>query len=301
MSQSVQSDKNKLVVVKHNDLVEAAQQLTVLESRIVLTCISKINSKGSLSIEDKFVLSVSDIADLVGVNANHSYDELKQAVDRLAERWVYFTRPSKRYKVAKTRWVSFIGYMQREGAIELRFAYDILPFLSNLSRNFTQYKIENVLRFRSCYSVRLYELFCSWGKSERIVEIEWLRINLQLGDKYDRIDNFKEHVLDKPIADINKFSNMRVSYELIKRGRKVSAIKFMYSIIENLNNDLPIELTSTDKTDKYDGERIFGILKSDIERLALSGEDWYPAAIRLKSEQSMLRMQGEQLTLDVKW
>jgi hypothetical protein len=71
--------KEKLVVVKHNDLIDAAQQLSVIESRIILTCISRINSKEILDPNVKFVLSVEDIKDLVGVNGKSSYENLKEA------------------------------------------------------------------------------------------------------------------------------------------------------------------------------------------------------------------------------
>jgi hypothetical protein len=60
----------KMIVVKHNDLIDAAQRLSIYESRILLTCISRINSKGSLLHTDKFILTVEDVAELVGIDNN---------------------------------------------------------------------------------------------------------------------------------------------------------------------------------------------------------------------------------------
>ena len=220
----------KMIVVKHNDLIDAAQRLSIYESRILLTCISRINSKGSLLHTDKFILTVEDVAELVGIDSNSAYSELKKAVDRLAERWVYFIKPSDRVQEAKSRWVSYVAYIPNEGIIELYFAPHIIPLLSDISKDFTQYKIENVLNFQSMYSLRLYELMCRWGGKEKIVEIEWLKIHLEVGEKHDRIDNFKKWVIENPLEEINKFSNLKVTPEYIKRGRRIVSVKFLYSI-----------------------------------------------------------------------
>lgn len=220
----------KMIVVKHNDLIDAAQRLSIYESRILLTCIARINSKGSLLHTDKFILTVEDVAELVGIDSNSAYCELKKAVDRLAERWVYFLKPSDRIKEAKSRWVSYVAYIPHEGIIELYFAPHIIPLLSDISKDFTQYKIENVLNFQSMYSLRLYELMCRWGGKEKIVEIQWLKTHLEVGEKHDRIDNFKKWIIENPLQEINQFSNLKVTAEYIKRGRRIVSVKFLYSI-----------------------------------------------------------------------
>ncbi|NOQ13237.1 MAG: RepB family plasmid replication initiator protein, partial [Methyloprofundus sp.] len=175
---------NNLVVVKHNSVVEAGYQLSIYESRILLTCIAKINSMKPLTVEDRFELSVNDIADLVTLADKNIYQALKTAIDKLAERWVYIDTPTKKVKKLKTRWVSGIRYMNQEGVIQLTFAGDILPYLSQLSREFTQYRLENVLKFKSTYSIRIYELLCKWSGDEKTLTLEWLRDHFQLNDKY---------------------------------------------------------------------------------------------------------------------
>ena len=148
----VSKDKDKLVIVKHNDLIKAAYRLTILESRIILTCIAQVNSKGKLSADEKFSVRVEDIAELVdsGNNRDEMYANLKSALDRLADRWVYFLERSENTPMEmKTRWVSAIGYKPRDARIELFFSKHIIPFLSELSSNFTQYKLEYILNFKS--------------------------------------------------------------------------------------------------------------------------------------------------------
>jgi plasmid replication initiation protein len=224
--------KDKLVVVKHNDLIDAAQLLSVYESRIVLTCIAQIDSTKKLDANFKFTLSVSDIVDLIDVEGESAYSELKKAVERLAERWVYFLKPSTRVTEAKTRWVSYVGYVPAEGVIELYFAPHILPLLSDINKNFTQYKIINVLRFKSIYSFRLYELICRWNGKTKTIKIEEVKELLKIEDKYDRIDNFKKWIIEASLSEINKESNVTASCEYLKRGKRITHLKFDYVIIK---------------------------------------------------------------------
>ena len=219
---------DKLVVVKHNDLIDAAHRLSIYESRILLACIAKINSKEILDPSLKFTLTVENIADLVGVERNNAYAELREASDRLYQREIIFLQPSKRVSERRVRWVSQIDYIPNEGTIELFFTPSIVKLLSEITRDFTQYKLENVLKFKSSYSVRLYELLCRWGGKNKQVDLDWLRECLQIEDKYSRWDHFKDWVIEPAVRDINKFSNLNVTWVSVKQGRKITAIKFSY-------------------------------------------------------------------------
>ena len=220
----------KMVVVKHNDLIDAAQQLSVIESRIVLTCISRVNSKEVLDPSVKFSLSVEDIRDLLKVEGGSAYDNLRAAANRLAERWVILLKPSRRVTERKIRWVSEISYIPSEGTIELYFTPSISKLLSEITKNFTQYKLENVLGFKCSYSIRFYELFKRWGGTGKEVRLEDLQDLLELGDKYTRWDNFKKWVLIPAIQDINETSDVKVSWEQVHRGKRVSGIVFAYTL-----------------------------------------------------------------------
>ena len=182
---------SNLIVVKHNDVVEAGYQLSIYESRVLLTCIAQVNSMKPLMIDDKFEVSVNDVADLAKVNHKNAYKALNSAIERLAQRWVVIDTPSKEVKTLKTRWISGIRYMNQEGVIQLTFAGDMLPYLSQLSREFTKYRLENVLKFKSTYSIRIYELLCKWGGNEKVLTVDWIKEYFQLIDKYDRIGHFK--------------------------------------------------------------------------------------------------------------
>ena len=282
---------DKLIVVKHNDLIKAAQQLSLIESRIILTCIAHVNSKGALSKDDMFSLHISDIEDYLPEHSN-VYANVKDAVERLANRWVYLLAPSKRTQEMKTRWVHTVSLKENEGRIDLYFSPFITPFLSELSDNFTQYKLDSVMRFQSSYSIGFYELLKSSLSSECILTVEFIQEHFQLSVAYIRIDHLQDRVIKPAIADINKNSDMTISYEAIKKGRKITAFKFTFVLRESKKK--PTKKPAFDKT------RIDGVLKVDIERLAKVGESYAQAAMRIRMEQMILEKNGKPLTLDVK-
>lgn len=221
-------DINNLIVVKHNRIIEAEYSMGVCEQRILLTCISKIDSSKSMSENRIFSVSVDDIVDLVNVERSSAYPHLKKTCK------ILFTNTITVYLSDSpdplvTRWVDAVRYIEREGRIELRFTPEMIPFLTQLSRDFTKYKLSHVLKFKSAYSYRLYELLCCWGRSEHVVSVEWIREKFQLLDKYPKMADFKKDVIDVAVREISATSDIKVTYEQIKKGRNIIAFRFIYT------------------------------------------------------------------------
>ena len=59
------SKNDNLVVVKSNEVITASYKLTLNEQRIVLSCISKIDSMKELTKKDGVTIRVDEIKDLL--------------------------------------------------------------------------------------------------------------------------------------------------------------------------------------------------------------------------------------------
>jgi plasmid replication initiation protein len=221
-------DINNLTVVKHNRIIDTEYSMGVCEQRILLTCIAKIDSSKELPVNHIFTVSVDDIVDLVDVDKNSAYRHLKNTCDSLFTNIIHIELPGLQ-DIAKTRWVYMVRYIEKEGKVELRFTPEIIPFLTQISRDFTKYKLSHVLKFKSAYSFRLYELLCRWGHSEHVVSIDWLREKFKLLDKYERMVDFKNNVIDVAVKEISATSDIKVAYEQIKKGRNIVAFRFIYT------------------------------------------------------------------------
>ena len=218
--------RKSLTVVKHNCLVDSAYSMGVFEQRILLTCISRIDSTKSIDENRVFTIFVDDILDLVDISKDSAYQKLKNACETLAMNRTTVELPGETIKM---NWMSTVRYVEGKGMAELRFTPEIVPFLTQIKQNFTQYKLDSVSKFKSSYSFRLYELINRWGGKEYVVTVLWLRERLLLTDKYDRMVHFKTNVIDIAVKEINETSNINVRYEQIKRGRNIVAFRFIYS------------------------------------------------------------------------
>ena len=229
--------KKNLTVVKSNRLIEASFRLSLNEQRLILHFISKLDSTERLNKQEDFKINVLEFAETFGISKKNAYTYIKDASDRLFERHVKIRRPRS---VLKTRWISSIDYKDNEGDVTLSFAPKIIPYLSKLKDNFTQYKIEHISKMTSVYSVRMYELLIQWGSvGQRKVSLEDLRLYFGLhANEYGRMDIFKQKVLDFAIDQINEHSNLKVSYRQIKKGRKISHFDFNFDFKKHLNRKI---------------------------------------------------------------
>jgi plasmid replication initiation protein len=226
-------ENKALTVVKSNKVVEASYKLTLMEQRILLACIAKIKSKEVLLEDNCFEISAMEIVDLVGLkHTSTAYEALEEASMQLSKRQIIINDPDPDKPKTRRRvmnWISSIDYQPGEGKVIIRFTHEMIPYLSNLSSNFTQYKLNNVMQFKSTHSIRIYEMLMQWksrGKLE--IEVEWLKNQLQLGDSYLRMINFKTKVINVALSEINQHSNIWVKYTQRKAGRTITHFLFTF-------------------------------------------------------------------------
>lgn len=196
------------LVYKSNALIEASYRLSVYEQRIILGCIAQVRRDEPLTDQRLYTVSAQQIADMTGTQLGTAYQNLKAASERLFRREVTLHEAPNGQgsaKVRLTRWVQEVVYQKDLGTIALRFSQPMVPYLSQLTEQFTRYALTDIARMDSAHAIRLYELLCQWRDAgQREVSIEWLRNAFQLGDKYPAIKDFKKRVIQPSIEQINR-------------------------------------------------------------------------------------------------
>jgi len=214
--------KNELVV-KSNQVIEASYRLSVVEQRVVLSAIAKIPKMCEVSDDEIYTVSVQDLQAL-GVHEKTAYRDLKEAVNRLYERSISLDIDDK---LIKMRWVQRIEFTENQSIVALRFSKDILPFISNVKANFTQYMLSEVSKMQGAYSVRVYELLVQYKTTgDRSISIEDFRFMLDLGTRYKQFNDLLKRVIEPSINEINEQSDLKVTATPQKTGRKFTHIKF---------------------------------------------------------------------------
>jgi plasmid replication initiation protein len=186
----------------------------------------------------------------------------------------YPDRP--RVKRLKMRWISSIEYLADEGKLSLCFSKKMLPYLSELKGQFTRYELKHIGNMTSGYGIRLYELLMQWRSTgKREIEIDWLKKQFEISDKYQSIKDLKKYVIDPAVKDINTHSNYQVNWTQRKTGRQVTHLTFTFAEKQPLTPEKP--KTAVKPKEKM----ILGVAVSEIDRLARAGESYEQAAARI--------------------
>ena len=278
---------NKNHVVKSNQVIEASYQLSAVEQRIVLAAISRIPKNQLITDDELYPVSVDELKQL-GVHEKTAYRDLKEGINRLYERSINLSIDDKSIKM---RWVQEIQFLDSQSVIGIRFSKPILPFISNLSREFTKYALSDIAGINSGYGIRIYELLVQYRQiGKREISVESLRTMLELGKKYPLFADFKKRVIDTAIDQINEYSPLKVTYEQKKTGRKVTHIIFSFK-----EKSKSITHTSKDFYQLSDAQiKLFGNQLSrlhELSHLASEGESYEILAAKIKD---MLRNPHQQ-------
>jgi plasmid replication initiation protein len=219
-------------IVKANGLIEASYRLTLVEKQVILLAVAQIGRRVDVTEKTPLSVTAQDLIDTFQAFPKDAYGQLQAAVEQLANRWVTIDRPDPDdpdLTRTKTRWVHAIDYKPGKGTLRLYFAPKVLPYLTNLAREFTQYRLHNTAGMTSVYAVRIYELLVQWkSKGELDVEVDWLREKFDLPASYSNIGELKRRVVQPAINQINKHSDLWVKLGQRKSGRSVVALTFTF-------------------------------------------------------------------------
>jgi plasmid replication initiation protein len=222
-----------VTVVKSNRIIEASYKLTIMEQKTLLAAISQIDSRQPLDPLQGFEISANDLISLSETETKNEYRDLKTAAEQLLNRVVTINNPLPNEKYVtqlKTHWISSVFYMPEKGKVRLYFSPQIIPYISQLTSEFTKYQLKSIGKMSSIYAIRLFELIMQWKEvGKREIELEWLKQRFELGDKYPAIKDLKKYVIDVAVKDINTHSNYQVSWTQRKTGRNVTHLIFEFS------------------------------------------------------------------------
>lgn len=242
---------SKLMVSKGNQLIHAGYTLSISEQRVILLCLAKLDSRQKIPNNYEFSISVDDLHNEIGITRENAYRDLRNAVDSLYNRTIKLDPDEPG---TERRWLYEKAFFKSDGSVTLFFSPSIIPYISELKKRFTTYRLKDVAKFKCSYSIRFYEVLMQWkDKTELKVEVSWIRGALQLGDKYPRVSDIKKYVVIPAINDINNFSNLTVTFSQVKRGREVTHFVFNYSIC-GVNDNAAITTTCVENKDKPGGK-----------------------------------------------
>lgn len=221
-------ENEKLLVTKSNYLVEAGYKLSLNEQRLILFIISQLDGRKPMPKNGDFSISASDFSKTFNLPIKQSYEILDDAASRLYERDIK-TFDKKANIRKRFRWVDGVKYWDGEAKVTLSLSRHVAPYLTLLHRQFTTYDLKQITKLKSAYSIRFYELFIQFINSgERFIYLEKLRSLFELTSEYPRFYDFKRRILQPSIDEINKNTDISVDWDVIKKGRTITGLNFVF-------------------------------------------------------------------------
>ena len=245
--------KREVMVAKANDLIRKGRfNLSLGEQRALNFLISKIKPGDTALPIIEF--SVQEFCRVYGLEHNNgnNYKHIKKWLKSLRDKSWWIEEGGKESTMA---WLQDVTITKNSGLIRCEFFPKMEPYLVALINrgNYYQFQLGFTINFKSSYSMRMYELLKSYEFKSRDVstakrqvnvreiDLETLKRslddpeankNLKKGEKPKLLvsdmlyKDFRRRVLETSIQEINKYTDLEVSYEAIKKGRKVDTIRF---------------------------------------------------------------------------
>lgn len=255
-------------ITKANALIQRSRfNLSLQQQKVVLYLISQISP-----YDEDFKLyefSIQEFCKVCGMDgtSGKNYEDLKAAIKEISDKSIWITLENG--KQTLVRWIEKPFIDPGSGSIQIRLDNDMRPYLLQLKANFTSYELIWTLRFKSKYTIRLYELIKSihyhdLKDYERTYTVDELRTLLG-AETYKTYQAFKSRVLVPAVEEINAYSDKNVSYDVVKKGRAVEKIRFIISSKDSIealkiHRDIEKEL-GTDQMTLWDVLSSKGMVK----------------------------------------
>ena len=237
------------MVVKSNSLIEASYSLTLNEMRLLDMALADLATyeeceKHVTTLPEMIHIRAEEYAKLYNVSMDMAYLALKQASEQLFVRYFTYYVKSEKFpshkEVRKARWVQEIGYVEGQAVVMLSFTKRLTELAGKLKSSFSRYHLEQKAPLTSIYAHRLYEMMIQWRGSKTVPCITYLELRNRFNlDKkqYSTMSNFKREVLEPAVRQINEHTDITVSYEQYKEGRKVAGFIFKFEFKKSKSED----------------------------------------------------------------
>jgi len=230
------------MVAQHNDLIKAQYDMSLLEMRLFIAMLARINRGDSEFTMCRIPVSELYPDERVG---GKTYSQVKKAVVRLVGRTITVESKDERgiREIVSNPLMATCRYKEGTGYVVGQFNNFVKPYLLELKGDFTVAQELTLIGFRSFYSFRVYWLLklSAFYKDNIQLDLILVKQMLNLTDRYANFADFKRFVLDIAQQEIAS-TDMAFEYNPIKEGRTVTGILFHLlrpAVVTQEDTDLP--------------------------------------------------------------
>ena len=240
------NELSKRKVVEHNSLITSIAKMDKTPLKMFELAVSCIDTEEPPK-DHTVYLSKEELFTFFKVSDNDKHSRFKQAVENMQKQAFFKIKEKKEhgFEFENIVPIPYVKWTDYHDEVTIRFSPEIMPYLINLKKNFTQHALSDISELNSKHSIILYRWLSmnynqyehysyKGGRREEQVEayrnpsisIRELRELTDTVDEYPRFDRLEHRVLKEPIEEINENTSFNVTYDKIKKGRSIDSIVF---------------------------------------------------------------------------
>lgn len=240
------NELSKRKVVEHNSLITSIAKMDKTPLKMFELAVSYINTEEPPK-DHTVYLSKEELFAFFKVSDNDKHSRFKQAVENMQKQAFFKIKEKKEhgFEFENIVPIPYVKWTDYHDEVTIRFSPEIMPYLINLKKNFTQHALSDLAELNSKYSLILYRWLSmqynqyehysvKGGRREEQVEayrnpsitVKELRLMTDTVKEYQHFPHFENWILKKPLEEITKHTSFTVTYDKIKKGRSIDSIVF---------------------------------------------------------------------------
>jgi plasmid replication initiation protein len=227
------TDEDIKVLMKHNALVKAKYNLTLVQNRVFELLLYKFQKEkdGILSCE----IHRSELRNLIGKEKDRTIKGVSDLLESLRLKEILIAEKIKgkdKYKWHRFGLINGSTYDEDRDTFIVKATEEIYTLIQNYydkREGHTPINLIVKLGMNNYYAQRLYDLLRVWSGTKQVInyEVAELKDLLQIEEKYNLYGDFKRRVILPAIKELNETGYFEIDIKENKVGRKVESIDFI--------------------------------------------------------------------------
>jgi plasmid replication initiation protein len=269
--------KTKSELIKHSAAVHINNTLSLMERKISNVLLNQ--AQPFMERKDEHTIPIKEICKALNIPDNKNYEMIKSALRALNKTQVEWNILNKD---KKNKW----GVTSILASVEIEAGMCTYSYSAAMKKVFSNPNIYARLNmaiqasFNSKYSIALWEYIMEFlssntsNKSSDVIinqlSVEDIRKLLGVDNSkyYQEFSNFNREILKKSVNEINQISDLDVSLEYLRRGKKVEYVVMYVKRPQSKLSDksfLNVGVMGIDTTDHQNGNINYELIRDLIE------------------------------------
>ena len=288
------NELSKRKVVEHNSLITSIAKMDKTPLKMFELAVSCINTEEPPK-DNTVYLSKRDLFAFFKVSDNDKHSRFKQAVEKMQKQAFFQIKEEagKGFKFKSIVPIPYVEWTDYNDEVKIEFHREIMPYLINLKKNFTQHALSDIAELNSKYSLILYRwLSMNYNQYEHYsvkggrraeqveayrnpsIKVKEMRLMTDTVNEYHKYNDWDRYILKNSLKEINAHTSFNVTYDKIKKGRSIDAIVFHIEkkrMADDNSYKLEDKVYQEDKARKAETEKdlVFQAMQSPYTRLLI--------------------------------